>query len=218
MLSPSPPDVVYPVLFDIESDSVDDNQGAVTNEGFVRHTINLVKAMVNKNFDPQDIGIACPYHSQIELYRTYLRKEKMFIKVGTPEKFQESEMNFSIVDLVRGGNSNGKLGFLPNAKRLNFMLSRHQMGYLVVGDIRCIDVTSSFANTNFKNIDKAEKQKKENDAKQAKSNSKNKHIKNLFDTFREIGRVHHVAAEPIAALEEITTEVKAEGVDRGTGA
>jgi len=70
-----------------------------------------------------------PYSSQVELAKTELKK----IKVSTIDAFQGQEADVVILSLVRS-NSQGKIGFLSDYRRMNVALTRAKKKLIVIGD------------------------------------------------------------------------------------
>lgn len=120
----------------------------------VDHIIWVVESGIAK---PHEIGIATPYAAQVYLYQdTFAKIRKMDPRikmdqvqvgttgmwvrsttVGTTEWWQGKQAHYMIVDLVRARNDYGELGFMPDPRRLNVLLSRQRHALVIFGDKDC---------------------------------------------------------------------------------
>ena len=81
---------------------------------------------------PSEIGVATPYAGQVNYDLTVLRKVQKdrpdndwrSLRFGTTEWFMGRKALYMIVDLVRGSNDHGELGFMSEGRRLNVLLPR----------------------------------------------------------------------------------------------
>lgn len=151
-LKPEPEGSVYPVLFNISSTSQHELSGgfSLINKSnvavVVQHVCWVIETGIAK---AHQIGIATPYGGQVHLYKGAfkgLAKERPEpfndISVGTAEWWQGRQADYIIVDLVRGTNDQGGLGFMADARRLNVLLSRQRQALVIVGDKACTDPAS----------------------------------------------------------------------------
>ena len=110
----------------------------------IDHIIWVVSEL--KVVAPQDIGFVAPYAGQVVLCREILQKVQtdkssynwQAIQVGISEFFQGREAPYMVVDLVRGGNDQGHLGFLSEARRLNLLFSRQKQAIVIFRDKDCV--------------------------------------------------------------------------------
>nr|WP_299204516.1 AAA domain-containing protein [uncultured Brumimicrobium sp.] len=79
-----------------------------------------------------------PYSSQVELAKEELKN----LSVSTIDSFQGQEADVVILSLVRS-NSEGKIGFLSDYRRMNVALTRAKKKLIVIGD------SSTLANDQF---------------------------------------------------------------------
>ena len=86
-----------------------------------------------------DVGIISPYRAQVQLLRQLLRKNEFFkpfrrlIAINTVDGFQGQERDIIVISLVRS-NEEGKIGFLPDLRRMNVAITRARMKVIILGD------------------------------------------------------------------------------------
>ena len=85
----------------------------------------------------EDIGIISPYAGQVRLLREMLGDDFHSLEVKTVDGYQGREKEIIILSTVRS-NSEGKVGFLSNYRRLNVALTRAKRGLIVIGDDRTL--------------------------------------------------------------------------------
>ena len=131
--------------------------------------VDLLKDMTMKitHLRLRDVRIACGYSAQCKTYVKALEqldKEHpdegwLRIRVRTAEGWQGGENHLMIVDLTRGANDNGFIGFVRNKKRFNALLSRQKQAYIIVGNPDSINVNLT-ANLPVQNPDDGEEKKR----------------------------------------------------------
>ncbi|MEC8873888.1 MAG: AAA domain-containing protein [Candidatus Thermoplasmatota archaeon] len=87
----------------------------------------------------KDIGIITPYAGQVRAIRHSMPENLQSIEVRTVDGYQGREKEVIIFSCVRS-NSDGNVGFLSDARRLNVALTRAKRGLVVVGNpdtLRC---------------------------------------------------------------------------------
>ncbi len=79
------------------------------------------------------IGIITPYAAQVRAIRDILPETLLNIEVKTVDGYQGREKEVIIFSCVRS-NSEGRIGFLSDPRRLNVALTRAKRGLIVIGD------------------------------------------------------------------------------------
>jgi ATP-dependent RNA/DNA helicase IGHMBP2 len=113
-----------------ETASDDDASKANPGEAAIvaRHVENLLAAGVAT----AQIGVVTPYNAQVQLLRERLARHDG-LEVSTVDGFQGREKEAIVLSLVRS-NSDGQVGFLADARRLNVAVTRARRHVCVVGD------------------------------------------------------------------------------------
>ena len=91
---------------------------------------NLLQA---GDLEEEDIGIITPYAGQVRAIRDALPELYESVEVHTVDGYQGREKEVIIFSCVRS-NSDGTVGFLSDARRLNVALTRAKRGLIVIGD------------------------------------------------------------------------------------
>ena len=91
---------------------------------------NLLQA---GDLEEADIGIITPYAGQVRAIRDALPERNDSVEVHTVDGYQGREKEVIIFSCVRS-NSDGIVGFLSDARRLNVALTRAKRGLIVIGD------------------------------------------------------------------------------------
>ena len=91
---------------------------------------NLLQA---GDLEEADIGIITPYAGQVRAIRDALPERNDSVEVHTVDGYQGREKEVIIFSCVRS-NSDGTVGFLSDARRLNVALTRAKRGLIVIGD------------------------------------------------------------------------------------
>ena len=80
-----------------------------------------------------EIGIITPYAAQVRAIRDVLPESLSNLEVKTVDGYQGREKEVIIFSCVRS-NSEGRVGFLSDPRRLNVALTRAKRGLIVIGD------------------------------------------------------------------------------------
>ena len=80
-----------------------------------------------------DIGVITPYAAQVRAIRDVLPESIQDVEVKTVDGYQGREKEVIVFSCVRS-NSDGKVGFLSDPRRLNVALTRAKRGLIVIGD------------------------------------------------------------------------------------
>ena len=91
---------------------------------------NLLQA---GDLEETNIGIITPYAGQVRAIRDALPERNDSVEVHTVDGYQGREKEVIIFSCVRS-NSDGIVGFLSDARRLNVALTRAKRGLIVIGD------------------------------------------------------------------------------------
>ena len=100
------------------------------------------------NFDR--IAIISPYKAQTELLKELLlhseieNKNKELIEINTVDSFQGQERDIVYISLVRS-NSDGKIGFLDDIRRMNVAMTRARKKLVIIGDSSTISRNSFYS-------------------------------------------------------------------------
>ena len=106
--------------------------------------INLVhKIVTNFNIEFASIGVVSPYSVQVKHLRDSLKELISEKDIQTIDGFQGQERELIIISLVRS-NSDGKIGFLQDYRRMNVALTRAKKKLIVIGDSATIGNDSFF--------------------------------------------------------------------------
>ena len=89
------------------------------------------------DLNPSDIGIISPYSGQVRLIGQMIPDELDGVEVKSVDGYQGREKEIIILSTVRS-NSDGNIGFLKDARRLNVAMTRARRGLIVVGDDRTL--------------------------------------------------------------------------------
>lgn len=126
--NPSIPDSL--VFFDTAGAGFDEkrdqNSRSTTNPEELRIVSEHYKNWFKKG---QKVVFISPYSAQVELAKTLLKG----IGISTIDSFQGQEADVVILSLVRS-NSEGKIGFLSDYRRMNVALTRAKKKLVVIGD------------------------------------------------------------------------------------
>lgn len=113
-----------------ETETSDDGSKANPGEAAIveKHVGNLLAAGVA----PAQIGVITPYNAQVQLLRERLARHAG-LEISSVDGFQGREKEAIVLSLVRS-NSDGQVGFLADARRLNVAVTRARRHVCVVGD------------------------------------------------------------------------------------
>lgn len=127
----------------------------------------LTTLIFEKNISRANIGVITPYRGQRDLISSTLVKNELInpgkedvhveidrddfyneskpvtihtvsdIMIASVDAFQGREKDFLIMSCVRS-NTQNKIGFLSDARRMNVALTRAKYGLILVGDVECL--------------------------------------------------------------------------------
>ena len=103
-----------------------ENSRSTSNPEELRIVSENIKDWTEKG---QSVVFISPYSSQVEMAKAELKN----INVSTIDAFQGQEADVIILSLVRS-NSQGKIGFLSDYRRMNVALTRAKKKLIVIGD------------------------------------------------------------------------------------
>ncbi|WP_298418071.1 AAA domain-containing protein [uncultured Kordia sp.] len=120
------------------------------NAKAIQETLEKLNELYDGNLDknkPFNIGVIAGYRGQVNLLRNEIKcdkysnfnskkdeKVKSLIEINTVDKFQGSERDIIIYDIVRSDSNKSILGFLQDYRRINVALSRAKRLLIIVGD------------------------------------------------------------------------------------
>jgi len=108
---------------------------SIYNEFEVNKVLNIVNKISNEIND-KSIGIISPYYSQVKRIKKAIYDNKIFednICIDLIEAFQGIEKDIIIISLVKSSDS-GKINFINDYRKVNFLLTRAKFGLIVIGN------------------------------------------------------------------------------------
>jgi predicted DNA helicase len=102
----------------------------------------LVKRILASGVKPEEVGIITPYLDQVKLLKRMIAIPK--IEINTVDAFQGREKEVILVSTVRS-NTDGRLGFLTDERRLNVTITRAKRALLMVGNERTLRTHPAYA-------------------------------------------------------------------------
>lgn len=123
--------------------SAQENFGQAANEEEAKHAITLAKQLRKQYGGKPKIGIICMYKKQANYVKDQVTLFGLDVSVGTIDAYQGSECDFIIVSCVRC-NSEKKLGFINDERRINVAMSRAKQQLLIIGDATTLSSNASF--------------------------------------------------------------------------
>lgn len=132
------------VLVDAENspESKIAGSGSFKNDGECKLAVQVVRKLSNWGVEDRGIGVISPYSAQVSLIRELLPDESQ-VEVGTVDGFQGLEKEVVIFSAVRS-NSQGKIGFLNDSRRLNVAVSRARRQFILIGDSSTLEKNKVF--------------------------------------------------------------------------
>lgn len=101
------------------------------NEGEAGLVVARARELLAAGLAPAELAVITPYSAQAALLRE--RIPELEVEVDTVDAFQGREKDAILVSLTRS-NSEGRLGFLNDLRRMNVALTRARRHLFVVGD------------------------------------------------------------------------------------
>ena len=86
---------------------------------------------------PTEVGVIAAYRGQVEKLKVEINPKnypQLQIDINTVDKFQGSEKDIMIYDIVRGSAGKSSIGFLDDYRRINVAFSRAKKLLIIVGD------------------------------------------------------------------------------------
>jgi predicted DNA helicase len=116
-------------------DEVASDGGSFSNDGEARIVKAIVDDLVTRGVAPADIGVITPYAAQAALLGRGALSSlvDMGLEVDSVDGFQGREKRVIVFSAVRS-NSDGVVGFLADARRLNVAITRAKHKLVIVGD------------------------------------------------------------------------------------
>ncbi|HEV3083141.1 MAG TPA: ATP-binding protein, partial [Gemmataceae bacterium] len=104
---------------------------SLLNPEEARLVCRQVTQLLHAGIKPGDIAVIAPYSAQVRLLREQLNVAGL--EIDSVDGFQGREKEAVLISLVRS-NSEGKIGFLADVRRMNVALTRARRKLIVVGD------------------------------------------------------------------------------------
>jgi superfamily I DNA and/or RNA helicase len=101
------------------------------NPGEAELVAARARELLERGLAPRDLAVVAPYRAQASLLREKIDAPE--VEVDTVDAFQGREKEAILVSLTRG-NSEGKLGFLTDLRRMNVAMTRARRHLFLVGD------------------------------------------------------------------------------------
>lgn len=111
-----------------------------TSEGEL--VLKKVRQLREAGLAAQDIAVIAPYAAQVRWLRENADSDRL--EVDTVDGFQGREKEAVVISCVRS-NSDGEIGFLSDARRMNVALTRARRKLIVVGDSATLGGNEFFA-------------------------------------------------------------------------
>lgn len=128
---------LYPVIYidtqGYDYEEITTSDESKENKGEAQCAVDCVEILISSNMDPSSIAVISPYDGQVRLLKSMLYPKYSKIEIGTVDGFQGREKEAVIITTVRS-NSNGEVGFLSEARRMNVAITRPKRLLCVIGD------------------------------------------------------------------------------------
>ncbi len=113
----------------------DRDEGSWFNEGEVTLVAARVRELLAAGLPARDVAVIAPYRAQVARLRDALASEMESgeLEIDTVDAFQGREKEAIVLSLTRS-NSQGRIGFLTDLRRINVALTRARRHLFVVGD------------------------------------------------------------------------------------
>jgi len=101
--------------------------------------------ILDQGVHPENIGIITPYAGQKDLLKNNLPQSDIFeyLKIASVDEFQGGEKDYIILSTVRS-NSENKVGFLDDGRRLNVAITRAKHGLAIFGNANILENDSNW--------------------------------------------------------------------------
>ena len=118
-------------FFDTAGAGYDEEKGGDGTSLMNQGELDVVQKIIDlEKLDLKDIAFISPYSGQVGLAKSSFPKELL---ISTIDSFQGQEKHTVIISLVRS-NSESKIGFLSDYRRMNVALTRAKERLYVIGD------------------------------------------------------------------------------------
>ncbi|KAA6359538.1 MAG: putative Regulator of nonsense transcripts 1 [Streblomastix strix] len=138
-----------PMMFINTSHNERQGGTSFSNGTEAQNVLNILKYLLAKGVDPNNIGVVTPYKLQIayilEAMKKFSSNEKIQgkylltfeqyrkVQVASVDSFQGKEKDFIIFSCVRSNKKN-EIGFLKDIRRLNVAITRARCGLIILGN------------------------------------------------------------------------------------
>ncbi|KAL6630334.1 AAA domain-containing protein, partial [Neocallimastix sp. 'constans'] len=140
------------VFYDVKGNTTQNNNSSISNEEEAQLVINCINELLHSYSNicfSKRISIITFYNAQVSLikkklreyyedtFKELLKKANIFknIQVNTVDSYQGQENDIVILSTVR---SDGKIGFLRNANRVNVSLTRARNSLIIIGNVKTL--------------------------------------------------------------------------------
>lgn len=106
----------------------------------MERVLQCVKALEKKGIKKEQIAIISPYKAQVQKLSKQLDED---IEVDTVDAFQGREKDVVIISFVRS-NSEERIGFLQDFRRLNVSLSRAKSKLILIGNLATLSTNELY--------------------------------------------------------------------------
>ncbi|KAI9097251.1 P-loop containing nucleoside triphosphate hydrolase protein [Phlyctochytrium arcticum] len=108
------------------------------NDGEAKIVEGYVRTLVGAGVQPADIAVITPYNGQKDVIRQRVKPIFPEVEIGSVDGFQGREKEAIILSLVRS-NSEGSVGFLADARRMNVAITRARRHVCLICDSETIE-------------------------------------------------------------------------------
>lgn len=112
-------------------EEVEEGSLSKRNVNEAKLVLDQVQQLCEAGLAPQDIAVIAPYAAQVRWLRQNAEYNKL--EIDTVDGFQGREKEAVVMCTVRS-NSEGEVGFLSDARRMNVALTRAKRKLIVIGD------------------------------------------------------------------------------------
>ncbi|MDB5251528.1 MAG: helicase [Flaviaesturariibacter sp.] len=114
----------------------------------IRQVSRLILSLqASASNEPTSLAIISPYKHQVEVLREAVRADPSLAgaaDINTIDSFQGQERDAVFISLVRS-NSEGRIGFLSDQRRMNVAMTRARKKLVIVGDSATLSVDAFYA-------------------------------------------------------------------------
>lgn len=110
-----------------------DIKKSVSNNDEAKEVLEVINQMTENSVDYKKIVVITPYEAQKNIILQLIRSQGVLVDVVNVDEFQGSERDYVIFSTVRS-NSENKIGFLSDYRRLNVAITRARFGMVILGN------------------------------------------------------------------------------------